>query len=353
MTLTSSLNPSMIGQPVTFTVTVTPCNGSSSVGTITFTDGAGILGSASLSNGQALLIASALSVGNHNIVASYAGNSACQTSASTALLQVVNLASATLSLNSDANPSSYNQAVKFIVALTPQTARTATGTVTFLDGVNTLGTAAVIGSFATIKVSVSALAVGTHLITAAYSGDSNFVAASSGVFFQVVNKAATLQSFQTLQNPSALGRAVMFKVTVTSPVGTPTGTVTLMKGLTKLATSTLASGVASFSVANLPLGPTTITANYGGTANFSSSSGSITQIVVTALPPCCCPSGNAITQMSGEARLRQNRSDVSDGAEISPMLDEALIDNFDFKSGLFREQIKCAGSLYSLRSSGL
>jgi hypothetical protein len=189
------------------------------------------------------------------------------------------------------------------------------------------------------------------LVTAAYSGDSNFVAANSGVLFQVVNKAVTLQSFQTLQNPSALGRAVMFKVTVTSPVGTPTGAVTLMKGATKLASSTLASGVASFSIANLPLGSTAITANYAGTANFAASSGSITQVVVSALPPCCCSSGNAIIQMSGENSLRQ--SDVSDGPEMSPILDEALKDNFDFESSLFRERIKCASSFYSLRSSGL
>ncbi len=70
--LSSSRNPSKLGQPVTFTATVSP---SAATGTVTFYDGTNQLGSANLSAGKASLSTSKLSVGTHSITATYAGNS--------------------------------------------------------------------------------------------------------------------------------------------------------------------------------------------------------------------------------------------------------------------------------------
>ena len=58
------------------------------------------------------------------------------------------------------------------------------GTVTFKDGSTTLGSTAVSGNAASLTT--SSLAIGTHSITAVYSGDTNFLGSTSPVLTQVV-----------------------------------------------------------------------------------------------------------------------------------------------------------------------
>ena len=88
VTVTSSLNPSTIGQPVTFTATVTA---TSPTGTVTFTDGGNQIGMASVTNGSASLTTSTLTVGIHSITASYGGDAGNAASVSSTLVQTVNL----------------------------------------------------------------------------------------------------------------------------------------------------------------------------------------------------------------------------------------------------------------------
>ena len=67
-----------------------------------------------------------------------------------------------------------------------------TGTVTFYDGATSLGAPATVsGGKATI--STSSLAVGGHLITATYSGDTNNASSSSATLTQVITGTTTLQ----------------------------------------------------------------------------------------------------------------------------------------------------------------
>ena len=71
-TLISSLNPSFVGQAVTFTATVTSTAGTPPNGeTITFYEGSAVLGTAALSAGTAFLTTSSLSAGTFTITASY------------------------------------------------------------------------------------------------------------------------------------------------------------------------------------------------------------------------------------------------------------------------------------------
>src|SRR6202042_3379700 len=80
-TVSSSANPSAIGQPVTFTATVTPGpNGPATpTGTVTFYDGGSSIGTGPASTTQgvttATLTTSSLSLGIHATTASYAGDS--------------------------------------------------------------------------------------------------------------------------------------------------------------------------------------------------------------------------------------------------------------------------------------
>jgi hypothetical protein len=94
--LASSANPSVSGQQVTFTATVTavaPGSGTPT-GTVSLSDGSNMIGQVTLNGaGQATFITSGLFVGRHNIVAQYAGNAEFDGSQSDFLSQNVAWAS--------------------------------------------------------------------------------------------------------------------------------------------------------------------------------------------------------------------------------------------------------------------
>ena len=86
--LTASPNPSLLGQSVTFTATVSG-SGGTPTGTVDFTEGASTLGSGSLSSGVATFNTSALSLGPHDITAVYNGDSTFAASTSSVVTQTV------------------------------------------------------------------------------------------------------------------------------------------------------------------------------------------------------------------------------------------------------------------------
>jgi len=92
-TLTSSLNPSVVGQTVTFSATAATTGSfiSTPAGTVTFYDGPNQIGSGILNNGVATLAISTLAAGQHNITADYLGSSTMAPSTSAILAQQVNV----------------------------------------------------------------------------------------------------------------------------------------------------------------------------------------------------------------------------------------------------------------------
>jgi hypothetical protein len=90
-TLTSSPNPSGLGEAVSFTASVTSPAGPPPDGEmVSFNLGKTVLGTGILSNGSANFTTSALKAGTHAIVAVYGGDSNYETSKSKAVKQVVN-----------------------------------------------------------------------------------------------------------------------------------------------------------------------------------------------------------------------------------------------------------------------
>ncbi|MFD4240521.1 Ig-like domain repeat protein [Streptomyces sp. NPDC058525] len=88
--LVSSVNPSVVGQTVTFTATVTGAEGTPT-GTVLFKDGDTNLGPDALdATGTASLPISDLAVGIHHITAVYGGNTTYAPSTSNTVVQVVN-----------------------------------------------------------------------------------------------------------------------------------------------------------------------------------------------------------------------------------------------------------------------
>lgn len=183
--VTSSANPSVFGQSVTLTATVSS-SGGAPTGSVTFSDGSTVLGSEPLANGQATFTSSSFSVGSHSITAVYGGDGTYQASTGS-LTQSVNPASTTTTITPSANPSILNGSVTFTatVSVVAPGAGTPTGSIAFKNGSTTLSTVP-LSSSGQATFSTSSLAIGPQSITAAYSGDSNFAASTSTTLNQSV-----------------------------------------------------------------------------------------------------------------------------------------------------------------------
>src|SRR5439155_20067708 len=139
--------------------------------------------------------------------------------------------------SSSLNPSYVGQLVTLTATVTPSGA---SGTVTFKQGSNVLGTGTLSSGQATFTT--SSLPAGSLKIVAVYGGDTQFASSTSAALTQTVNKAATTTVLGSAPNPSSVGQPVTFTATVTSPTGvTPGGTVSFIDGSKTLGTGTLSS----------------------------------------------------------------------------------------------------------------
>jgi len=185
-TLASNLNPSLYGQKVTWTATVTTSGSITPTGKVNFTWGNGnSIGTATLNaSGVATLTRSTLSAGSYPLIASYLGDANNGPSPSAILNQVVTQTTSSATLTSSPNPSTQGQAVTFTAAITSPTV-VPTGPVTFTAGNTVLGTAQLSGGKATFTTST--LAVGSTTVTVTYPWNSD-IASSSASVTQVVEQ---------------------------------------------------------------------------------------------------------------------------------------------------------------------
>ncbi|WP_146654372.1 Ig-like domain-containing protein [Labilithrix luteola] len=288
-TVTSSANPSIATQSVTFTAQVAvPAPGvATPAGTVTFKDGATTLGTGTVdATGKATFTTSNLAVGTHSITASYGGNTNVAASTSAAISQVISAIGAQISLASSANPSPRGSSVTFTSTVTAVgVTANPTGTVRFKDGATTLGTGTLTGGTATYAT--AALGGGSHTITATYDGDANFSGGETASLMQDIDPTATTTTLAATPNPSTTGAAVTFTATVASGVGTPVGTVTFLEGTATLGTGTLSAGSASFVTSSLTEGPHTVHAEYAGNTDYVASKSA--ELVQTVNAPVVDP----------------------------------------------------------------
>jgi CSLREA domain-containing protein len=121
---------------------------------------------------------------------------------------------------------------------------------------------------------------GTVAITSNQAGNANYAPAPQVVENITVNKALPIVSIASSANPVLLQNAITLSATIASGAGTPTGTVTFLDGSTPLGTGTLSGGVVTLTTSSLAAGTHSITAAYGGDANFlASTSSPLTQLV--------------------------------------------------------------------------
>ena len=135
----------------------------------------------------------------------------------------------TTTVASSTNPSVFGQSVTFTATVTAATVTFDNGgTVQFAVDGNAFGEpVSLSGGSATIADAT--LSMGTHTITASYSGDTNFSTRSGTLSGgQAVVRASTATSLNTSASPITFGNPVTFTATVGVlglGQGTPTGTV--------------------------------------------------------------------------------------------------------------------------------
>jgi N-acetylneuraminic acid mutarotase len=275
--LTSGTNPSVFGQSLTFTATVTAVapGAGTPTGTVTFKDGATTLGTISLTGNTAPFTTTTLSVGGHSITATYNADANFTGSTSSTLPQTVNLASTTTVITSHTpSPSVVGQAVtiNFTVTAVAPGSGTPTGNVNVSDGAGDSCSASV----GTGSCAITFTTAGAKSLTASYPGDTNFTGStSSPATSHTVNAASTTTTITAhTPNPSVIGQpiTVTFSVTVNSPgSGTIPGTdtVSVSDGTGGICSGTLAAGTCQLTPATS--GAKTLTATFAGDTNFATS----------------------------------------------------------------------------------
>ena len=176
----------------------------------------------------------------------------------------------TTTVSSSLNPAAYGVSVTFTATVTPSAA---TGTVSFYDGNTLLGAQPLAPASGNVALLTSSGFVGSHSITAVYSGDSNYAGSTSSALTQVVNNGTgSSVSLSSSANPSPAGNSVTFTATVTP--SDATGTITFFDGGKLLGGATVSGGVASIVVQTLAAGAHSITATYSGDGTYRPSTSS-------------------------------------------------------------------------------
>jgi uncharacterized delta-60 repeat protein len=260
-TVASATNPSVFGQSVTFTATVSAASPGSGTptGTVTFLDGVTTLGTVTLSGGAASFSTASLAVASHTITASYNGSTSFHSSTNAAALaETVSTAAVTVSVSSSNNPALAGAPLTLTatVSVVAPSVADPVGIVTFYhdtpSDATVLGTSVVQNGVASI--STDQIGLGSHDITA---------------FFASVNGAVLNDNFLNTDSPPMTQSIVPVVATVVN--GTLQVKADGQNHQLKLyqTPSTIEVDDASQVVASFPVSSVTSVVVHSGTGNTS------------------------------------------------------------------------------------
>ena len=279
LTLTPSASTIQLGQSLTVQVAVS-ASGTAPSGTVSLT-GPGITAQAEplTSGSYTFSVASgALPAGADTLTVSYSGDSNYALATQTVTINVTKL-TPTLKLTPNSTTITGNQQLTLSGAVTDSSSGSVpapTGTISFSGGGLTFQSCTLVSGSCT-PTYTGTLTNGTDTITASYSGDSNYNAATGSVQItaNVLTPAVAVKVLTTALTTTTSGQV---QTTVTGSGATPTGTVTLSNGSTayaKTLTGTLTSGTYTFSApAGFFIGgASTLSVAYSGDSTYSAASG--------------------------------------------------------------------------------
>lgn len=281
-TITSDLpDPSVVGQVVTVSFTVTAATGTPT-GNVTVSDGQ-VSCSAALAASAGQCQLAPLTAGSRTFTASYPGNDTFAASSGTAGHQVTLIPTVTTIIADDPDPSFPTQQVTVQFTVTAVSG-TPGGTVTVSDG-----SVSCSGSVGSGKCTLTPTSAGSKTLTATYGGQSPF-AGSVGTAPHEVILAPTATILSSSPNPSLLNQDVAFTAQVSSTFKVPNAGTVLFGdgGSCPSPTTTLGSdqvdgsGIAKLSRKNLAVGSHNIVACYQGTTTFAASASAVLVQKVTS-----------------------------------------------------------------------
>jgi hypothetical protein len=222
---------SSTAQSVALDATVTSTSDTVSAGTVRFTltSGGNVVGTPAtgfVADGQAsvnYILPAGAAPGSYTINAVYNAAGGFTTSSDASHALTIAQAMSSVALTSSAGSANLNAGITFTAVVTGAAGTTPTGSVTFMEGAQSLGSGT-LDATGTAAYTTSSLAAGTHAITAAYSGDIDFAASTSAQFTQVIAAPA----FTVAADPATLSVAAGSTGTATftlTPVGGFTGSV--------------------------------------------------------------------------------------------------------------------------------
>ncbi len=280
--VSSNHNPSLFGQPLTFTATVSAVAPGAGIptGTVDFEiDGLIVGDDVALSNGQATLPAVVLPVAGspHSVVVHYSGSTDFNAaSGSLSGGQVVNKANVSGNLLTN-SPALLGTTVTFNVSFSAVApgAGTPGGTADlFIDGIERISNMSLAAGAVSFDVTDAAwLSRGNRSVFVHYDGDANFNAANSNTIVQSIKSNVTV-TVDSNNNPSDFGELVRFTATIDEadgPDGTPSGTVDfIIDGNTVASNVPLTGGQATFDTTSINANgsPHSVAVHYDGDAFF-------------------------------------------------------------------------------------
>ena len=286
VTLAAGSAGSVSGELVSLTADATSTNsGFVPAGSVTFRDGATVLGTVALDGtGVARLDTRGIAVGSRTLTATFDGSADFAPATSSGLAHVVARADAQVAIVAAPTRTWFGTAVAIDVVVTAAAPGSGqpTGSVTVRDGETVLGMPALDGD-GRATLTVSTLAVGERTLHGDYAGDASFRSGTASTS-HTVDADATTVTVQTSEPEQVYGRPVTLTAVVQSAGGlVPTGTVTFTGGSRTLGVAPLdASGRASVTVADLPVGSTLVEGAYGGDGSFAPGSGQRLQRVTSS-----------------------------------------------------------------------
>lgn len=286
--VTSSVDPSVFGQPVDLSADVSSSCSGSVAGSVQFrADGTDIGGPIAIdSSGHASITRSDLSVGLHEVQAVFTSSDPDVSGGTGTLFpsltlpgQLVNRADTTTTVSSSTNPSEFGTAVTFTTATTVNApgAGTITGTVQFRDNGADIGTPVSVDGAGQATIATSTLSVGSHVVDAVFASSSPNFNDSAGSLTQTVDKARTTLTYDGVTTADYHDAADLSATLTRTVDGAPIAgkTVDLAMASEHCSALTDAHGTAACAIIPTePAGPFAVAASFGGDGNLLASTAS-------------------------------------------------------------------------------
>jgi 5'-nucleotidase len=260
-------------------VTVASAAAGDATGTVTASINGTVVDTDTLSGGAATLTVGPFSTeGARTVTIAYSGDPGTADGSTTTTVTAVKSAGGT-TISASAPPMAYGTPGSVIATVSPAGG---SGTVTVKKGATVIATGPLNpNGQATIVIPGTALLPGSHSLTVSYGGDPTH-SPSSTTTTLVVNKGVA--NITATPNPATVkvkSGTSNVAITVTSPAGTPTGTVRAVWNGTILDSASLSSGSATLQVSGFPTtGAKTVVIQYLGNTLVAAAQKNITITVV-------------------------------------------------------------------------